>query len=80
MTLANHIRTARQAAGLTQHELACCASVSKQHISFLEQGRRVGSPTVLRAIGDVLGISLHRIYWIERRRLQRKRRWTGTYR
>lgn len=79
MTLAEHIRAARQSAGLTQHELACCASVSTQHISFLEQGRRVGSPAVLRAIGDALGISLHRAYWIERRRLLRKRRWTGKY-
>lgn len=79
MTLGEHIRDARQSAGLTQHELGCRASVSRQHVAFIEQGRRVGSPTVLRAIGDALGISLHRVYWIERRRLQRKRRWQGKH-
>lgn len=75
MTLPEHIRTARHAAGLTQRELARLACISHRHVCFIEQGRRVGSPAVLRHIGSVLGINLRRTYYHERRRLQRRRRW-----
>lgn len=82
MTLPDAIRTARLSAGLTQRELASIACISKQHIAFIEQGRRVGSPVVLRHIGDALGVNLRRTYYRERRRLQRRRRWplTTSYR
>lgn len=56
--IANIIRNARLAAGLTQKELAAKIGESQQHLDKIEHGQRVLSlPTAIR-IAKVLGISL----------------------
>jgi transcriptional regulator with XRE-family HTH domain len=51
MTLAQSIRHARQQAGLTQHELAEMACVSRSYIALIETGRRRAILEVLRVLG-----------------------------
>lgn len=76
MDLSDRIRTARRAAGLRQSDLADLACVSLQHIAFLEQGRRVGSPTVIRILSDVLGVDLRECHEAAAvAQLQRRLRW-----
>lgn len=56
--IANIIRNARLAAGLTQKELATKIGESQQHLDKIEHGQRVLSlPTAIR-IAQVIGISL----------------------
>jgi DNA-binding XRE family transcriptional regulator len=43
-SLAEQIRSKREAAGLTQRELAKLASISQRDVSFLEQSK--GNPTI----------------------------------
>lgn len=74
-SLGQSIQQARKQRGLRQCDLATLACVSLKHICFLEQGRRVGSPTVIRIIGDVLGVDLTALHEAEQQRLQRVRRW-----
>lgn len=56
--IADRIRVARRAAGLTQIELADLACISLQHIRFIEQQRRNPSESVLAMLERVLGVDL----------------------
>jgi transcriptional regulator with XRE-family HTH domain len=42
--LAQELKKARMAAGLTQEELAAKASLSREYVNYLERGKRV--PTI----------------------------------
>ncbi len=54
----NQLRQYRQAAGLTQEELAERAGLSVKAISALESGRRRRPyPHTVRALADALGLS-----------------------
>ena len=52
------LRERREAAGMTQEDLAERADVSARFISFLETGRRQPSLSALSAITAGLGISM----------------------
>ncbi len=67
--LGRRIQKLRQAAGLTQEELAENAEVSAKAIGLLESGR--GNPALasLEAIAAALGISLAEMFDFEHERL-----------
>ncbi|MCP5389843.1 MAG: helix-turn-helix transcriptional regulator [Novosphingobium sp.] len=52
------LRERREAAGMTQEDLAERADVSARFISFLETGRRQPSLSALSAISSGLGVSM----------------------
>ena len=54
----NPIRVWRDHRGLTQQQLAGAAGISVPYLSQLESGKRTGSPHVLAAIADALGVAL----------------------
>ncbi len=60
MKLADQVRTARHALGLTQAELAVKANVSPATIHRLESGRTDTRPSVRQALEHVLGTQLTR--------------------
>lgn len=65
---ADALREARQAAGLTQEDLADRAGVSVRFISFLETGKRQPSLSALAAVSSGLGIPMSAlIFSVERR-------------
>jgi transcriptional regulator with XRE-family HTH domain len=57
MEIARQVNTARQAAGLSQNELADRAGVSRPSVVRVERGDDVNTAT-LGKIADVLGLSL----------------------
>ena len=54
--LAHELRKIRQAAGLTQEELAGKAGISREYVNYLERGKRSPTVTVFvkicRAVGE----------------------------
>lgn len=58
MTLSTRLRAARQAAALTQTELAKRIGSDQAIISRLERGESMGTPDVLRAIGKELKVTV----------------------
>jgi DNA-binding XRE family transcriptional regulator len=50
----NPVRVLRQWRGLTQQALSAAAGVSQGHIADIENGRRTGTPAVLRALSSAL--------------------------
>ena len=57
-TLGQKIRTAREARGLTQADLAARACVAQGYLSYLEQDQREPSLSIAARIGRELGIPL----------------------
>ncbi len=57
-TLSTRLRVARQAAALTQTELAKRIGSDQAIISRLERGESMGTPDVLRAIGKELKVTV----------------------
>ena len=57
-TLSTRLRAARQAAALTQTELAKRIGSDQAIISRLERGESMGTPDVLRAIGKELKVTV----------------------
>lgn len=57
MTLAENLRAARNAKGMTQEELAEYVGVTQSAITFFETGRKVPSVAILESIADVLQCS-----------------------
>ena len=55
MNLGQRIRKRREALNLTQQELAKTLGVTPQHISVVEQGKRVPSLTFLAKLAEKLG-------------------------
>lgn len=52
----NPVKTAREAAGLTQEELAKETELTQGYISQIERGERIPSIKTLRKISAVLGV------------------------
>jgi len=57
MSLGKRIRERRQALKITQQEVAQALSVTPQHISAVEQDKRVPSLFFLAKLADELGVS-----------------------
>jgi predicted ATPase/Tfp pilus assembly protein PilF/DNA-binding XRE family transcriptional regulator len=58
LPFSHHLRRLREAAGLTQEELAERAGISVKAVSALERGRRQRPyPHTVRALGDALGLT-----------------------
>ena len=56
--LAVRLRVARQAAGMTQVELAKRVDTEQTFISRIERGESMGTPELLRAIGKELKVTV----------------------
>lgn len=52
------LRQLREDAGLTLTGLAQAASISKAHLSLIENGRREASPPVAARIAQALGVAV----------------------
>lgn len=52
------IRVFRQNRGLTQVELSKAAGVRQSAVSQIEAGKSEGTPSTLKAIADVLGVTI----------------------
>jgi putative transcriptional regulator len=61
-TIRNRIRTLREAAGLTQSELAKHCACSRQTIIMLEQERYVPSLSLAFAIADALNAGIDAVF------------------
>jgi transcriptional regulator with XRE-family HTH domain len=58
MNLGQRIRKRREALNITQQELAQALGVTPQHISVIEQSKRVPSLTFLAKLAEKLGVSI----------------------
>ena len=58
MNLGERIRKSRQALEITQQELARAIGLTAQHISAIEQNKRVPSLNIIARIGEQLGVSI----------------------
>lgn len=54
----NAVRVLREWRDITQMHLSFKTNLSQGHISDIENGRRIGTPSALRAIADVLKVPL----------------------
>lgn len=54
--LANEIRKARRAAGLTQEELAAKARLSREYVNYIERGKRQPTVAVFLRLCKALGV------------------------
>lgn len=61
-----HLRSLRQAAGLTQFGLAVRAGVTERTISRIELGAHGPNEATRVRIADALGVSVEEIDWPER--------------
>jgi transcriptional regulator with XRE-family HTH domain len=62
--LAQELRKARMAAGLTQEELAAKAHLSREYVNYIERGKR--QPTVAVFIRICKALKLHPPDFLER--------------
>jgi len=58
MNIGQRIRKRREALNITQQELAQALGVTPQHISVVEQDKRVPSLTFLAKLAEQLGVSI----------------------
>lgn len=58
MSLGIRVKERRQALGLTQQQLAKALGLTPQHISVIEQGKRVPSLPSLARIAEELGVTI----------------------
>ena len=58
MNLGERIKRSRQALEITQQELAQAIGLTAQHISAIEQNKRVPSLNIIARIGQQLGASI----------------------
>lgn len=75
MTIGPTIAAARRARDLRQCDLAAQVFISRRYMALIEQGRRIGSPAVLQAIGRVLNIDLYPLW--QQATVKRRRGWVG---
>ena len=54
----NPVRVLREWRGITQMHLSFKTDISQGHISDIESGRRIGTPSTLRAIATALKVPL----------------------
>jgi transcriptional regulator with XRE-family HTH domain len=53
-----HIKKARESAGLTQEQLANKVNVTKEYISYIENGHKTPSIALLQKIAKVLNTTI----------------------
>jgi transcriptional regulator with XRE-family HTH domain len=58
MNLGERVRKGRQALGITQQELARGVGLTAQHISAIEQNKRVPSLNLIARMAEQLGVSI----------------------
>lgn len=58
MNLGERIRQKRENLGITQRDLAQSISMTPQHISVIEQGKRLPSIELLAKLAQELGVSI----------------------
>jgi transcriptional regulator with XRE-family HTH domain len=61
-TLGEVLKERREAMDLTQRELAAKLGVKASHVAYLENGRRRPSLSLLRRLGDVLGLETEPLF------------------
>jgi len=61
-TLGEVLKERRETMGLTQRELAAKLGVKASHVAYLENGRRRPSLSLLRRLGDVLGLETEPLF------------------
>ena len=59
----NKIKQTREAAGLSQTELASRAGVSQRYIAFIESGKRKPSLSLAHKISKVLKLSVDELFF-----------------
>jgi putative transcriptional regulator len=64
--LANRIKTEREKASLTQAALAELVGVSRKTINTVENGVFTPSATLAIKLAQALGLSVEKLFWIER--------------
>jgi putative molybdopterin biosynthesis protein len=62
--LSNDLRRRRQQRGLTQHELAARAEISRQSLNALEVGRTVPSTSIALRLADTLECAVEDLFWL----------------
>ena len=65
-TIANSLKSERDARGWTQAELATCVGVSRKTINTIENGIFVPSALTALKIAAALDLSVEQLFWIER--------------
>jgi putative transcriptional regulator len=63
--LANRLKEVRQAAGLTQAELAERVAVSRKTINTVENGVFVPSTLLALKLAQALGEKVEKLFWLE---------------
>jgi putative transcriptional regulator len=63
--LANSLRAAREAAGLTQAQLAEAIRVSRKTINTVENGVYIPSTVIALKLAAALGEPVERLFWIK---------------
>jgi putative transcriptional regulator len=64
--LSNRLKERRTELGLTQSELAELCLVSRKTINTVENGVFVPSTLLALKLAEALGVSVERLFWIER--------------
>ena len=64
--LSNRLKERRTELGLTQSELAELCLVSRKTINTVETGVFVPSTLLALKLAEALGVSVERLFWIER--------------
>ena len=64
--LSNRLKERRTELGLTQSELAELCLVSRKPINTVENGVFVPSTLLALKLAEALGVSVERLFWIER--------------
>jgi putative transcriptional regulator len=63
--LANRLKEVRQAAGLTQAELAERVAVSRKTINTVENGVFIPSTLLALKLAQALGEKVEKLFWLE---------------
>jgi len=62
--LASRLKEARQAAGLTQAELAEKAGVSRKTVNTVENGVFIPSTILALSLARALGVTVEELFWL----------------
>ena len=56
------LRDMRKAAGVSQADVAAAVGVTRVYYTQIENGQRIPRPAILKAIGEVFGLSMDELY------------------